>query len=752
MTVLNSLKNGVVKVSRLLTESLAPALPWRWSPFTSKIRTPEWHDPVYELRREGYHIIRTSPPTAKPMLKMGVSMATRQLIAVCEEDPDRAEAVQYVVDRMPGLPEMLKEAVWNTIEGVRFHNLKALPYTVNGYQIPDLRGGSRRKVAAGGNLLWDGERIVKAREPLPLQRSGNISSQEERDEKELPRDRFIVFANASASPNGESDLGIMLYLLAQGWRCNARNRDEYRERHGLPYRIVMKNIEALNAGRVPQEMQNAADKMARASQSVVAMSDKDRAEMSEPSGTTWQFLIEDERALERVASELVCLEALTSGPASSGPNTRGSAAVSEGQLAMALESLALNIAEALTDDLLPFIMLYNQHLIPGGMNGAPIHFELQQSPIEAQVTPNEALAFADKHSVDTQWLYGRFGAPVPPGTPPVIEPRQPMSFFPPGGNPPNPTVGQARASLAHCPIHGKVNLARKPGEVSILDAITDSISDELRSEFTGAFQRVAERVAKGQRPPNLPDSLAYSLAKGRGITDLAGRSSADIDAAKVGAPPQFLNADGKQPTKGSLIVDVQESMNLPFREAIKDFSSRRAIPSTTAAEVAEAYSQGAFSAMRIVREHMLETAQVKIREFLQEGRDPREFTKWLTENDPNIGEGYANMVFRTNVNEAYSAGHRKQYEAVKDSLAGWEYLTALDDSVRPEHAKLHGKIFPLDARGEMFMPPLAHNCRCTSAPVGIGEGTPITNDEYGPLAQGIPVDFLRRPGVEEYGS
>lgn len=752
MGIVKSLLEMPRRMAESLVQRYAPALPWRKA--TKAPSFPEWQDQVYKVSADGYHAIRTAPPTAKPVRKLAEHVAGRSIVAVCEEDTDRAEAIQYILDRMPGTPEMLRWLTWGLVEGSTFYNLVGLPKPVNGFFIPDLRGGGRRRVQCGGNLYWDGSTIMKAREDGAV-----LATPEERAAAVMPRERFIVYScGGSGSPNGDGDLAIMLYLLAQGYQGNSRNRHEYRERHGLPLRLVKKALDAMGAGNVPTRMANAAEKLAIAQRSAMAISDKDAVEMLEPTGATWQFLLEDERALERVASELVSLEALTSGPASAGPDTRGNTNVAEGQLNTAIETLCLSIAEALTDDLLPFILAYNAAKIPGGLDGAVVHFELAAPVPTVKVAASEAREFAKLTEVDTQWLYSLHGATVPPGTPPYIKLQAspaPSPFGLPDDADASPSQALARANLAAgCPVHG-LAASKKKRPVTELDALVTAMSNELQREFTMAFQRVAQRVAAGKAGVTLPESLGFSLAKGRALADMAGRARANTGLLGMGVePPLPPSPPGVAPPKPNprrIVVDVQECTNLPFKQAVQEFAKRQAIPASTAAEVAAVYERGAFSALRVIGDTMLNEAREKLVTFLETGADPKGFTKWMLEQNPDAGKGYADMVFRTNVNEAYSAGQRKQYEAVADQLGGWEYLTALDDSVRPEHAKLHGKVFGFDAHGMMFMPPTDYNCRCNSAPVPIGTAqTP--RGEYGELVQGLNPSFLRKPGIEEYGS
>jgi SPP1 gp7 family putative phage head morphogenesis protein len=73
-------------------------------------------------------------------------------------------------------------------------------------------------------------------------------------------------------------------------------------------------------------------------------------------------------------------------------------------------------------------------------------------------------------------------------------------------------------------------------------------------------------------------------------------------------------------------------------------------------------------------------------------------------------------IFRTNLQSAYQAGRYRQLTepAVMAALPYWRYVAVLDGSTRPEHAALHGKIYPANHPfWKTWYPPNGFNCRCT---------------------------------------
>jgi len=70
-------------------------------------------------------------------------------------------------------------------------------------------------------------------------------------------------------------------------------------------------------------------------------------------------------------------------------------------------------------------------------------------------------------------------------------------------------------------------------------------------------------------------------------------------------------------------------------------------------------------------------------------------------------------IFNANVRTADMAGRYKQMVQVADEFPYWQYITAEDPSVRPEHWKLHGKVVRYDDPfWDYYYPPNGWGCRC----------------------------------------
>ena len=80
-----------------------------------------------------------------------------------------------------------------------------------------------------------------------------------------------------------------------------------------------------------------------------------------------------------------------------------------------------------------------------------------------------------------------------------------------------------------------------------------------------------------------------------------------------------------------------------------------------------------------------------------------------------LGSPYrVRTIYRQNIQSAYNAGrYKKQLENV-DFAPYFQYICVLDESTRPEHRAMHGKVFRYDDPIWAYMyPPNGWGCRCT---------------------------------------
>ncbi|WP_320194732.1 phage minor head protein [Agrobacterium rosae] len=71
-------------------------------------------------------------------------------------------------------------------------------------------------------------------------------------------------------------------------------------------------------------------------------------------------------------------------------------------------------------------------------------------------------------------------------------------------------------------------------------------------------------------------------------------------------------------------------------------------------------------------------------------------------------------IFDTNMRVSYAAGHWQSFEQNKSSRPFLRYVTMRDDHVRPQHARRHNLVLPVDhPYWNEWAPPCGWGCRCT---------------------------------------
>lgn len=170
---------------------------------------------------------------------------------------------------------------------------------------------------------------------------------------------------------------------------------------------------------------------------------------------------------------------------------------------------------------------------------------------------------------------------------------------------------------------------------------------------------------------------------------------------------------------GNVIELASKSfVNLPFQDAISFFKSKRLTTRKTFDAMDSAQKHNAFSVAGLTRRYQAE----KIHGFLGEAVDGKltkkqffdkvkgQYKKWGVTSK---GDYHLDNVYRTNTLSAYSQGRYDQMKAVTQRRPYWRYTTAGDESVRPSHAAMSGKIYPHDHEIWAEWYPLnGYQCRC----------------------------------------
>lgn len=175
--------------------------------------------------------------------------------------------------------------------------------------------------------------------------------------------------------------------------------------------------------------------------------------------------------------------------------------------------------------------------------------------------------------------------------------------------------------------------------------------------------------------------------------------------------------------------------NLPPEEIIKYFESKGLKTSFDWHEVyADAHAR-AFSVAKMTDIELLSDTKKLLEKALKEGKSYSSFKKEAQElfnkkgwtgfkeiKDPKTGEtktvelgtpSRIKKIYDCNMRSAYAVGrYREQLEEI-DVAPYLQYVAILDESTRPQHRELNGKVFKADDPfWQNFYPPNGWNCRC----------------------------------------
>ena len=134
-----------------------------------------------------------------------------------------------------------------------------------------------------------------------------------------------------------------------------------------------------------------------------------------------------------------------------------------------------------------------------------------------------------------------------------------------------------------------------------------------------------------------------------------------------------------------------------------------------APKVASLYSR-AFHELKGITEAMSQQIGRELAQGISLGKNPLDIARSLTKRVDAIGITRARLLARTETAFAHSMGtiyEAKHQEGVLGEEIKFQWLTAQDDRVRPEHQKRLGRVFTKEEAAELVGEP---NCRCSLMP------------------------------------
>jgi SPP1 gp7 family putative phage head morphogenesis protein len=156
----------------------------------------------------------------------------------------------------------------------------------------------------------------------------------------------------------------------------------------------------------------------------------------------------------------------------------------------------------------------------------------------------------------------------------------------------------------------------------------------------------------------------------------------------------------------------------PFEEALNFFKGK--VPMTEAQfyKLTEEARIRAFTVADMASLDALKEIQDSLIKAIETGQGLADWKKSMADvlNQWDISGWRAETIYRTNLQTSYQVGRYDQMTDpdVLEMRPYWIYVAVMDSATRPEHAALHGKVFPADDPfWDHWYPPNGYNCRCT---------------------------------------
>lgn len=157
---------------------------------------------------------------------------------------------------------------------------------------------------------------------------------------------------------------------------------------------------------------------------------------------------------------------------------------------------------------------------------------------------------------------------------------------------------------------------------------------------------------------------------------------------------------------------------LVFKRAVEFLKRKKALTKEEYGKLSDRSKAKAFTVSGYTEACVLQEFLDTLTEAVEQGKTIRDFREgmdtWLESHGyEGMLPGRAELIFRTNVQTAYNAGHYTSMMEAKRLRPYWMYVTAADNRVRDEHALLHGAVYRYDDPfWKVWYPPNGYKCRC----------------------------------------
>jgi len=263
----------------------------------------------------------------------------------------------------------------------------------------------------------------------------------------------------------------------------------------------------------------------------------------------------------------------------------------------------------------------------------------------------------------------------------------------------------------------------------------NTMLDSSAAEFQVALLDLVRLRIQGKDTRQAVDKLAKLSADTFALADMMGRARMLAEADRLRSRNTLTNR--LLTAAGAPLVP-----GFTHEEALENLITREErLAGATMEEVAEAYTRHGFGLARATDTVVTEKVQTILANIM-DGDQSRQLGKSAIERlafeeAQDWTSAYAETVYRTNMNSAYTAGRIQQTrdEDVAKVIGGLEFVAVMDRDARENHRAADGLIASqFDPIWNDFAPPLGYNCRCSIRMVdrreleqkGLVEGSTVT--------------------------
>lgn len=156
-----------------------------------------------------------------------------------------------------------------------------------------------------------------------------------------------------------------------------------------------------------------------------------------------------------------------------------------------------------------------------------------------------------------------------------------------------------------------------------------------------------------------------------------------------------------------------------FKEAVSFLKGKEVLTADEYKALSDECKAKAFTVSGYTELDVLQTFLNELSIAVSDGKTKKDFmdgmNSFLERNGYKaINPFRADVIFRTNVQTAYNAGHYKSMSETKKLRPFWKYITAGDGEVRDSHRAMEGKVFAADDPiWNIWYPPNGFGCRCS---------------------------------------